>query len=220
VIVDDAFFDRDVCVVARELVGKVLRRRVGRRWLACAVVEAEAPGTLYLYPSRAGDSLNVSCRGEGDAVLFKAGIPVVDEMSPESSLQKMQRLCPRNDGTPRPVSRQCAGQTLLCRSLALKIRDWDKKRFDAARFYLEDTGARPEELVVTRRLGIPAGRDEHLLYRYIDAGHARSATENPLTRRAFVEGRDYLRLGPDDVDANARAGRARDAQRSASTSSR
>ena len=92
------FFARDACEVARELLGKVLRRRRGEHWLAARIIEAEAyyrderashsslgwsrsrramfmePGTVYMYYSRGGPSLNVSCAGEGDAVLVKSAV--------------------------------------------------------------------------------------------------------------------------------------------------
>ena len=38
---------------------------------------------------------------------------------------------------------------------------------------------------------IPHGRDEHLMYRFVDADYAAYCTRNPL-RRGQVEGRDYL----------------------------
>ena len=44
---------------------------------------------------------------------------------------------------------------------------------------------------IRSRLGIPGGRDEHLMYRFVDAGYAPYCTRNPL-RRGQVEGRDYF----------------------------
>ena len=91
------FFDRDPQAVACDLIGKALCHRVQGRWLGAVIVETEAyylwdrashaslgytdkrralfmpPGTLYLYYARGGDSFNVSCAGEGNAVLVKAG---------------------------------------------------------------------------------------------------------------------------------------------------
>jgi DNA-3-methyladenine glycosylase len=208
------FFDRDAQAVARDLVGKVLRRRVGAIWLAAQVVEVEAyyrrekgshaslgrtasrealfmpPGTIYMYYARGGDSLNVSCRGAGNAVLFKAARPFVDERSPASSLARMRAASPGPRG-PRPPERLCAGQTLLCRALGLRVPEWNRRSFDRERFFLEDVGYRPEALVQARRLGIPPGRDEHLPYRFLDASALRSATANPLARRGAREGVDY-----------------------------
>jgi DNA-3-methyladenine glycosylase len=209
-----AFFDRDAQVVARDLVGKVLRRRFEDRWLAVQIVEVEAyyerekgshaslgrspsrealfmpAGTIYMYYARGGDSLNVSCRGPGNAVLFKAGRPYFDALSPEDNLALMQRLNPGANGARTP-ERLCAGQTLLCRSLALRVPDWNRRSFDAERLFVDDVGCSPRRLVQARRLGIPRGRDEHLLYRFIDPEHVRSATSNPLTMRGAREGVDY-----------------------------
>ena len=209
-----AFFDRDPQTVARALVGKVLRRRVDGLWLAAQVVEVEAyyrrekgshaslgrtpgrealfmrPGTIYMYYARGGDSLNVSCRGGGNAVLFKAARPFVDERSPAASVARMHAGNPGARGA-RPVERLCAGQTLLCRALALRVPEWNQRTFDPAQFFLEDVGYTPTALVQARRLGIPPGRDEHLPYRFVDAGALRSATANPLSRRGAREGVDY-----------------------------
>ena len=57
--------------------------------------------------------------------------------------------------------------------------------------YVEDVGERPAALVRCARLGIPAGRDEHLQYRYVDPAYAAFCTRNPL-RRGQVAGRDYV----------------------------
>lgn len=210
------FFDRDASEVARSLLGKVLRRRWGGLLLAAAVVEAEAyflaergshaslgrtpgrealwspPGTVYMYWSRGGDSLNVSCRGDGDAVLFKAARTWIDDRSPEEALQAMIGLNPiKGAGRPRLPARLCSGQTLLCRSLALRVRDWNGRPFEPGEFWVEDAGYRPASVVVTTRLGIPPGRDEDLMYRFIDLAFADCATSNPLRRRGWREGREY-----------------------------
>lgn len=210
----EAFFDRDAKRVACDLLGKVLRRRWRGRWLAAQIVETEAyyrrergshaslgwspsrealfmpAGTIYMYYSRGGDSLNVSVRGAGNAVLIKAARPWMDATSPAASLALMQRLNPGARG-PRPSERLCAGQTLLCRALALRVPDWDRHAFDPERFFIEDVGYRPRRIVQARRLGIPPGRDEHLLYRFLDADALRSATASPLARRGAREGVDY-----------------------------
>ena len=205
-MLSDAFFDRTPQNVAKALIGKVIRRRYEGRWLSAAIVEAEAyllkekgshawlgrtpsrealfmpAGTIYMYYARGGDSLNVSCRGAGNAVLIKSGMPIVDDMSPAASLRAMHRLNPGASG-PRPDHRLCSGQTLLCRALALKVPDWNRLRFDRDQLFIEDVGYQPQALVQARRLGIPVGRDEHLLLRFVDAERAPSATKNPLTER-------------------------------------
>jgi len=95
----DAFFDRDAQLLARELLGKVVRHKVGELWLAARIIETEAyyleekgshaslgytekrkalfldGGHIYMYYSRGGDSLNFSAHGPGNAVLIKSAYP-------------------------------------------------------------------------------------------------------------------------------------------------
>jgi len=215
-VITDAFFARDACAVARELVGAVVRRRVGDLWLSARIVEAEAyyrdekgshswlgrtpsrepmfapAGTLYLYWSQGGDSLNVSVGEPGDAVLIKAAVPVVDAVSGPESLEAMHALNPRRDGGRRPDHRLCSGQGLLCRALDLRIADWNGRRFDAHSFFFESSPGAP--VVQARRIGIPADRDAKLPYRFVHADFARSATKNPITARSLTEGPDWWRL--------------------------
>ena len=212
--------------MARELVGKVLRRRWQGLLLAASVVEAEAyylaeqgshasqgrtpsrealwapPGTIYMYYSRGGDSLNVSCAGAGDAVLIKSGLPAIGG----DALEAMRRLNPRRDGGLRPPHRLCSGQTLLCRALDLRVPQWDGRPFDGT-FHVEDSGYRPSAIVRTTRLGIPAGRDERLMLRFVDRDRARSATSNPLTKRAWREGWEYELLAAEPRPIGLVAGR-------------
>ncbi|RMO69049.1 DNA-3-methyladenine glycosylase [Pseudomonas syringae group genomosp. 3] len=213
----DHFFQRDAQVLARDLLGKVIRHKVGELWLAARIIETEAyycaekgshaslgytekrkalfldGGHIYMYYARGGDSLNFSAEGPGNAVLIKSAFPWTDATSDENALAQMQLNNPDARGAIRPLQRLCAGQTLLCKALDLKVPAWDAKRFDPQRLLVEDLGQTPERIIQTTRLGIPSGRDEHLMYRFVDAGYARFCTRNPL-RRGQVEGRDYLFL--------------------------
>lgn len=215
---DDAFFDRDALTLARDLLGKVIRHRCGELWLSARIIETEAyylaekgshaslgytekrralfadGGHIYMYYARGGDSLNFSAQGPGNAVLIKSAQPWLDPHSGAASLARMQANNPDAQGRPRPPERLCAGQTLLCKALGLKVADWDARRFDRQRLFVEDVGLRPAQIVQTARLGISAGRDEHLPYRFVDAAFARFCTRNPL-RRGQLEGRDFVLLG-------------------------
>lgn len=210
----DSFFNRDAQVLAKALLGKVIRHKVGELWLAARIIETEAyycaekgshaslgytekrkalfldGGHIYMYYARGGDSLNFSAEGPGNAVLIKSAYPWVDELSDANSLAQMQLNNPDASGELRSPGRLCAGQTLLCKALGLKVPVWDAKRFDANLLLVEDVGQTPPRIIQTTRLGIPLGRDEHLLYRFVDAEYARFCTRNPL-RRGQVEGRDY-----------------------------
>ncbi|MDO8697323.1 MAG: DNA-3-methyladenine glycosylase [Pseudomonas sp.] len=219
---NDAFFQRDAQTVARALLGKVIRHRVNGLWLAARIIETEAyylaekgshaslgytdksralflpGGHIYMSNARGGDSLNFSAAGPGNAVLIKSASPWLDEISPAAALLAMQQHNPDAQGQPRAPERLCAGQTLLCRALALKVPQWNGQRFDQQRLFVEDLGLRPTQIIQTTRLGIPPGRDEQLPYRFVDASFARYCTRNPL-RRGQLEGRDYQRLQPEEI---------------------
>lgn len=122
--------------------------------------------------------------------LIKSAHPWVDAISGPDALAAMQRNNPGGLGQARAPERLCAGQTLLCKALGLKVPDWDARRFDPQQLFVEDIGERPHSIIQCPRLGIPKGRDEHLPYRFVDAAYARHCTRNPL-RRGQVEGRDY-----------------------------
>ena len=212
----DSFFAQDAQELAVALLGKVLRAKYRGRWLSARIVETEAyyladksshsskgytekrkamfmaPGTIYMYYSRGGDSMNISARGEGNAVLIKSGVPHMAGEGSDKMLATMQRLHPRRHShVPREVHRQCAGQTLLCQSLGVTVKKWDQKAFDPDRLYLDEVGYSPEQVIQTRRLGIPVGQDEHLMYRFIDFAAVESCTDNPLRKRAYRAGKDY-----------------------------
>ena len=207
-ILNHDFFNYDAQLVAQTLLGKVIHVKYGQLWLRAMIIETEAyykherashaslgftakrkalfmpPGTIYMYYARGGDSLNFSCLGEGNAVLIKSGVPYLDKTTEQTMLATMQALNPAaHNNPPRSLERLCRGQTLLCKSLALKVTDWDQKKLDPDRFYLSDVGYTPSPIVQTTRLGIPKGRDAHLPYRFVDYDKAHLATENPLKKR-------------------------------------
>jgi DNA-3-methyladenine glycosylase len=197
------FFDQDAQQLAQALLGKVICVKHHDLWLKAMIVETEAyylidkashsslgftakrralfmdPGTIYMYYAHGKSSLNISARGEGNAVLIKAGIPHQWQSDP-SMLQAMHAL---NSPLTRAPEKLCAGQTLLCRSLNLKVTDWDQKNFDPERFYFQDVGYLARQIIQTTRLGIPQHRDPHLLYRFIDFDYAHACTNNPLNKR-------------------------------------
>lgn len=215
----DSFFDRDARLLARELLGKVIRHKQGELWLSARIIETEAyycaekgshaslgythkrralfldGGHIYMYYARGGDSLNFSAFGPGNAVLIKSAHSWLDQHSGPASLAQMQANNPDAQGRARPAAKLCAGQTLLCKALGLKVLDWDGQRFDAQRLFVEDVGERPAQVLQCTRLGIPLGRDEQLPYRFVDAAFAPYCTRNPL-RRGQIAGQHYHLLAP------------------------
>lgn len=209
------FFDHDACLVAKSLLGKIIRHKYQGVWLSALIIETEAyyahergshaslgftekrkalfmpPGTIYMYYARGGDSLNVSCQGEGNAVLIKSAHVYDDAKTDNQMHSTMQQLNPLPSGALRRIEKLCSGQTLLCHSMAIRVRDWDQKSFNNKLFYFDDASISPQRIIQTTRLGIPAGRDEHLPYRYIDYEFAKQCTSNPLTKRGWREGIEY-----------------------------
>lgn len=217
-MLNPAFFSNDSCQVARSLIGKVIRRKYKNKWLAARIIETEAyylkdkashsslgytkkrkamfmpPGTIYMYYARGHDSLNISCGSEGDAVLIKSAFPFVDNISPENNINIMQKLNPAKDGSLRTKEKLCAGQTLLCKSLDLKVPEWDQQQFNNNSFYIEEMNNPSSKIIQTTRLGIHHERDAHLNYRFIDFDYAKYCTSNPLTKIMYKEGKEYIIL--------------------------
>lgn len=204
VILEKEFFSRDTLEVAKDLLGKVIFHKYNSIWLSVQIIETEAylieekgshaslgftkkrkalfmpPGTIYMYYSRGKDSFNISTGKKGDAVLIKSGFPYLYG-SDTKMLDVMKNLNPIN-GRKRKSGRLCSGQTLLCKSLNIKVKEWDQKQFDSSKLFIADVGYRPKKIIETTRLGIPKGRDEHLLYRFIDYDHVKSCTKNPINK--------------------------------------
>jgi len=212
------FFSHNSCDVAQALLGKVIRRKYKSKWLAARIIETESyfsddkashsslgytekrkamfmpTGTIYMYYARGHDSLNISCGDKGDAVLIKSAYHFTDQLSPAKNINVMQHLNSANDGSMRPIEKLCSGQTLLCRSLNLKVTDWDQQQFDENSFYIDDINQAPAKIIQTTRLGIHQDRDAHLLYRFIDFEFAKYCSSNPLTKRMNQEGKEYIIL--------------------------
>lgn len=196
----NSFFNDDAVKVAKKLLGKVIFHNHKGTWLSAQIIETEAyylhekgshaylgytkkrkalfmpPGTIYMYYARGGDSLNVSCHGKGNAVLIKSGYPYTDQNSDPDMITIMKKLNPIGD-RQRKTERLCSGQTLLCRSLGIKVKDHDQQQFDPKTLFMTDVGYTPNKIIQTTRLGIPKGRDEHLEYRFIDAAYEKFCTK-------------------------------------------
>lgn len=206
------FFNDDPQEVAKKLLGKNVEHFLDDgELLSVRIIETEAyygngdrgshaslgftekrkalfmdPGTIYMYYARGGDSLNFTCQGRcGDAVLVKSGYPSTND---PKMLHKMRQLNLSTSGRPdRPIEKLCNGQTLLCKSLGLKVPEWDCQSLDhhpdQKRLRIVDSDDLPKEIIQTSRLGIPKGRDEDLPYRFIDLSYIKYCTKNPLSMK-------------------------------------
>ena len=93
---------------------------------------------------------------------------------------------PQNKTDVRPIERLCSVQTLLCESLGITVKEWDQQQLHPNRFYLKDVHYVPMKIIQTTRMGIPEGRDGHLLNKFIGFDYAIYCTSNPLTKRKYV----------------------------------
>ncbi len=210
-----SFFNRKACNLARDLLGKVIRHKYCEHWLSARIIETGSyylhekgshaslgftdkrkalfmpAGSIYMYYAHGNDSLNISAKGKGNAVLIKSAHFFQDDFSDLNALQIMQSLNPLPNGSLRSAQKLCAGQTLLCKALNLKLTEWDQKQFNSQCFFIDDVNDTPRSIIQTTRLGIPAGRDEHLPYRFIDYRYTKYCTSNPLTKRGWINGKQY-----------------------------
>ena len=192
----------------------MIRHRVDGLWLSARIIETEAyyqaekgshaslgythkrralfmdGGVIYMYYARGGDSLNFSAAGPGNAVLIKSGHPWVDARSGPEALARMQAL------NPDAAGRASAAQAVRRPDAAVPRPGLESAGLGCAPLRPRGAvrggrGRASSALVRCARLGIPAGRDEHLQYRYVDPAYAAFCTRNPL-RRGQVAGRDYV----------------------------
>ncbi len=190
------FFNRDAVTVARELLGKLLIRRQGRKLLAGRVVEDEAylgakdpaahafagptarnsvlfgpPGHAYVYFIYGNHfCLNVSCmpEGQGECVLFRALQPVfgVEAMT----IARGVALAPSASAAAlRMIS---SGPGRLSQALGItrprdNAKDLTSRESD---LWLADDGFRPDRILATARLGITKAVDRPL--RFTIAGNS------------------------------------------------
>ncbi len=105
----------------------------------------------------------------------------------------MQLNNPLSNELPlRPPMKLCSGQTLLCKSLDITVKEWDQKQFNSDQFFIEDVNLHPSQIINAKRLGIPSDRDGHLLYRFIDFDNVKYCTKNPLSVKNNQLNKDYF----------------------------
>ena len=190
-----AFFNRDPRIVSRELLGKLIVRREGRRQLAGRIVEVEAylgagdlaahaaaghtarnavifgpPGHAYVYFIYGVHyCLNISCLPAGDAgcVLIRALEPV----SGNAAMANARGLADLDLTSARDLRKLASGPGKLCEALGItRPRDNDKDMLSAASdLQVMSDGFRVQDVVVTQRIGITKAAE--LPLRYVIAGN-------------------------------------------------
>lgn len=185
-----SFFNRDPRTVARELLGKLIVRREGRKQLAGRIVEIEAylgagdlaahaaaghtarnavlwgpPGHAYIYFIYGVHyCLNISClpAGEAGCVLIRALEPVrgIREMA------KARGLADLDFTAPRDLRKLASGPGKLCEALGItRPRDNDKDMLSpASDLQVMSDGFRVKEVAITPRIGITKSAEMPLRY--------------------------------------------------------
>ena len=190
-----SFFSRDPRRVARELLGKLLIRRKGKKRLAGRIVEVEAylgkndpaahaaagmtarnrvlfgpPGHAYVYFIYGQYfCLNVSCQPEGEA-----GCVLIRALEPLAGLEEMARARLRGDAhlQGRGVAKHelTSGPGRLCQALDItRARDNGRDLTSAhSGLWLADDGFRPRRILRTPRIGIKQAARRRLRYLIAD----------------------------------------------------
>ncbi len=184
VVPADFYLDRPE-VVARDLLGKLIIRKIGRQRLVGRIVETEAylglddpashsfagltarnsvmfgpPGRAYVYFIYGMHyCLNVSCEPDGQAggVLFRA-------LEPVSGMAEMARLRGLPDGaSPRLLT---SGPGRLCQALGIVRDGINGLDFTSRRSPLQicDDGYVPEGVTITPRIGISKASERPLRF--------------------------------------------------------
>jgi DNA-3-methyladenine glycosylase len=191
-----AFFNRDPRVVARELLGKLIVRRKGRKQLAGRIVEVEAylgaddlaahaaaghtarnavlwgpPGHAYVYFIYGVHyCLNISCLPTG-----VAGCILIRALEPVTGLREMAEardLADLDLTAMRDLRKLASGPGKLCEALGItRPRDNDKDMLSpASDLQVMSDGFRVQEVAVTPRIGIT--KSAELPLRYVIARNA------------------------------------------------
>jgi len=190
------FYDRDPVVVARDLLGKLLIRREGRKLLAGRIVENEAylgagdpaahaysgrtprnavlfgpPGHAYVYFIYGNHyCLNVSCmpEGYGEGVLLRAMEPV-EGIEAMAEARGLELHSPPRHAQLRLIS---SGPGRMSEALGItRLRDNGKDLTSRkSNLWFADDGYRPEKVLATPRIGIKKAIDEPL--RFVVAGNS------------------------------------------------
>jgi len=190
-----AFFNRDPRTVSRELLGKLIVRREGRKQLAGRIVEVEAylgagdlaahaaaghtarnavlwgpPGHAYVYFIYGVHyCLNISCLPAGEA-----GCILIRALEPVTGLREMAEargLADLDLASIRDLRKLASGPGKLCEALGItRPRDNDKDMLSPkSDLQVMSDGFRVDEVALTQRIGIT--KSAELPLRYVIAGN-------------------------------------------------
>jgi DNA-3-methyladenine glycosylase len=186
------FYDRDPRRVSRDLLGKLLVRRDGRKLRIARIVEVEAylgrndpaahsfagrtqrnavlwgpPGFAYVYFIYGNHyCFNVSCLQDGEAggVLFRA-------LEPLAGIEEMARGRGISPGDANDLRKLTSGPGRLAEAFGITRARDNGKDLTSARsdLWIADDGAPPPRVKITPRIGITKAAERPL--RFIIAGN-------------------------------------------------
>lgn len=186
------FYTRDPRVVSRQLLGKVLVRRQGRKLLTARIVEVEAylgqdddaahsargrtprnfvlfgpPGLSYVYFIYGNHYLfNVSCLPDGEAggVLFRA-------LEPISGIEQMAEARDIVINGTGDLRKLTSGPGRLAEAFGITRNRDNQKDLTSPKsdLFIANDGFRPRHIEITPRIGITKAAERPL--RYIIAGN-------------------------------------------------
>jgi len=186
------FYDRDPRPVSRDLLGKLLVRRDGRKLRIARIVEVEAylgrndpaahsfagrtqrnavlwgpPGFAYVYFIYGNHyCFNVSCLQDGEAggVLFRA-------LEPLAGIEEMARGRGISPGDANDLRKLTSGPGRLAEAFGITRARDNGKDLTSARsdLWIADDGAPPPRVKITPRIGITKAAERPL--RFIIAGN-------------------------------------------------
>jgi DNA-3-methyladenine glycosylase len=181
------FYNRDPRRVGRDLLGKILVRREGRKHLTARIVEVEAylgqedpaahsaagrtlrnsvlfgpPGRAYIYFIYGNHfCLNVSCLADGVAggVLLRA-------LEPLTGIEEMAKSRAIAIHGPKDLRNLTSGPGRLAEAFAItRVRDNDKDLTSPqSDLFIADNGTRKPHALATIRIGITKAADLPLRY--------------------------------------------------------
>ncbi len=170
-----SFYARPTAVVARDLLGKVLVRRIGRKTLEGRIVEAEAyaSGDPASHAFRGRTERNRALFGEvGHAYIYQthgmnfclnivakrgkpAGGVLIRALEPIEGIPLMEKLRPRAS-----LKRLASGPGNLSKALAIDRKMYGADLTRKGPLFVADDGAVKQRVRRTRRIGVTSAKDK------------------------------------------------------------
>lgn len=185
-----SFYDRPTEEVAKNLLGKILMKKIGYQYFCGKIVETEAylgehdaaahafagrtkrtkilygpPGHAYIFRLRAYHCLNVSAEPEG-----KPGCVLIRALEPLNFFEHLRKN--RKKDEKEKIENLCNGPGKLCQALEINLQHYglDLTSKNSEIYISDNIENVPLRVVVTKRIGITKAGDWQ--QRYIIDGNS------------------------------------------------